>query len=146
MKGYLLIRYLWTQVMESIHEMSVVNTDATSYHSRPPEKCMYTAEKKKKNNFLDACLKHCQHFNPFATSLDGLLGVKAGEKLEPIVRGLATNWREIYSHTCKYAKSRVAITLIRAIHCCIYGSGVMASQISMKHPLWEDGADLHFFR
>ena len=32
-KGDLLIRDLWTQGMDSIHDMHVVNIDAVSYHS-----------------------------------------------------------------------------------------------------------------
>ena len=44
MKGYLLIQYLWKQGTYIIHDMSVVNTDAISYQSKPPEKYLETAE------------------------------------------------------------------------------------------------------
>ena len=37
-KGDLLIRDLWTQGTDSIHNMCVVNTDAVSYQSTTPEK------------------------------------------------------------------------------------------------------------
>ena len=43
LKGDLLIRDLWKQVMDSIHNMRVVNTDATSYQSKNPEKCLETS-------------------------------------------------------------------------------------------------------
>ena len=45
LKGGLLIRDLWTQGMETIHDMLVMNTDAASYQSKTPEKCLETAEK-----------------------------------------------------------------------------------------------------
>ena len=45
LKGDLLIRYLWTQRVESIHDMRVVNIEAISYQSKNPEKCLETAEK-----------------------------------------------------------------------------------------------------
>ena len=35
-KGYILILDLWTQGMDSIHDMCVVNTDAMYYQSKPP--------------------------------------------------------------------------------------------------------------
>ena len=48
LKEDLLIRYLWMQGTDSIHNMRVVNTDATSYQSKSPEKCLETAKKAKK--------------------------------------------------------------------------------------------------
>ena len=64
-KGYLLIQYIWTQGTDSIHNMSVVNTDAISYESKTPEKCLETAEHKKKKKYLNTCLNKHRHFTPF---------------------------------------------------------------------------------
>ena len=55
--------------------MCVVNTDAISYQSKTPKKCLETAEKEKNNKDLDACLKKCQNSTPFINSVDVLLGV-----------------------------------------------------------------------
>ena len=54
--------------------------------------------------------------------------------------------KDPYSHTCRYVKIRVVITLVRATHCYIRGARVPASQISMKRPQWEGGKDLHLFK
>ena len=54
--GYFIIRDIWTQGMDSIHYICVVNTDAVSYHSKTPEKFLETADRKKKKNYLNACL------------------------------------------------------------------------------------------
>ena len=43
-----MIRYLWTQGTDSIHDTRVVNTDALSYHSKTPDKFLETANRKKK--------------------------------------------------------------------------------------------------
>ena len=40
MKGYLLIRYIWTQGTDIIHDMRVANTDAASYQSKKTEMCL----------------------------------------------------------------------------------------------------------
>ena len=45
-KGDLLIRDIWSQWTESIHYMCVMNTDAVSYQSKTPEKCLETSEQK----------------------------------------------------------------------------------------------------
>ena len=39
---------------DSIHNMRVVNTGATSYQYKSPEKCLETAEKEKKKKYLKA--------------------------------------------------------------------------------------------
>ena len=75
MKGDLLTIYLWTQGKDIIHDMNAVNTDATSYHSKTPEKCQGKTEKEKKKKYLDACLKQPRKFTPFVSSVIGLLGV-----------------------------------------------------------------------
>ena len=64
-KGNLLIWDLWTHGMDSIHDMRVVNTDAVSYQSKTPEKCLDTAERKNKKKYLHTCLNESQHFTPF---------------------------------------------------------------------------------
>ena len=48
-KGDLLIRDLWRQGTDSFHDMHVVNTDAVSYKSKTPDKCLETADHKEKN-------------------------------------------------------------------------------------------------
>ena len=75
-KGDILIINLWMQSMESIHNMHVVDTDATSYQSKYPKKCLETSEKEKKNKYIDACRQKCQHFTTFVVSVDALIGVK----------------------------------------------------------------------
>ena len=47
LKGGLLIRDLCIHCTDSIHDMRVVNTDATSYHSKSPKNCLETTEKAK---------------------------------------------------------------------------------------------------
>ena len=54
MKGYLLIKDFWTEGTYSINSICFVNTDATSYQSTHPEKCLETTETEKKHTYLDA--------------------------------------------------------------------------------------------
>ena len=145
-KGDLLIRDLWQQGTDSVHDMHVVNTDALTYLKKAPEKCLHEAEKGKKNMSLEACLQQRWHFYPFVDLVDGLLGVEATATLKRIASRLATKWRQPYYKMCGYVKSRVAITFMRATHCCLRISWVPAHRISVQRPQWEDGAGLNNFR
>ena len=88
-KGDRLIRELWQQGTESVHDMRVVNTDALSYLKEAPEKCLQEAEKGKKKMYLEAFLQQRRHFSPFVASVDGLLGVEATATLKRIASRLA---------------------------------------------------------
>ena len=53
-KGDLLIRDLWQQGTDSVHNMRVVNTDAPTHKKKDPEKCLHEAERGKKKMYLEA--------------------------------------------------------------------------------------------
>ena len=114
--------------------MRVVNTDTMLYVQKTPEKFLHEDERGKKKMYLEACLQQHRHFSPFVASVDGLLGVEATATLKRISSRLATKWRQPYSKTCGYVKSRVAINLVRATHCCLRGFRVPAHRISMQRP------------
>ena len=84
-------------------------------------------------------------FYPFYVSVEGLLGLDAEYTFKgPAIR-LLTKWKKTYSTMCGYVKNRVAITLIRATHCYIRGTGVMVHKIRMKQSKWEDRTGLYLF-
>ena len=69
------------------------------------------------------------HVSSFVASVDWLLGVEATATLKRIAICLATKWKQSYSKTCEYVKSRIAIALVRATHRCIRGSRVTEHRI-----------------
>ena len=95
--------------------------------------------------YLEACLQQHRHFSPFIASVDGLLGVEATATLKRLASRLATKWKQSYSKTCGYVKSRIVITLVRGTHRSIQGSRVPEHRISVQLPQWEDGAGLDLF-
>ena len=145
-KGELLIRDLWQNRTDSVHDMRVVNTDAKSHRTKDPERCLQEAERGKKQMYLEACLQQSRRFSPFVASVDGLLKVNATETLKRLSSRLATKWKQPYLNTCGYVKSRIAITLVRATHRCIRVSRVPVHWISLQLPQWEDGAGLNLLR
>ena len=81
------------QGTDSIHNMRVVKNYATSYQSKTPNKFLKTAEKGKKKNYLNACIKQRRHFTPFIISVEGLLGFDAETTLKRITRRLEKKWK-----------------------------------------------------
>ena len=54
-KGDLLIRDVWKNGTDSVHNIRVVKTDASSHSAKTPEKCIHVAERGKKRMYLEAC-------------------------------------------------------------------------------------------
>ena len=144
-KGNLLIRELWQQGIDSVHNMWFVNTDAPMHRGKDPARCPHKAERGENRIYLEACLQQHRHVSPFVASLDGLMWVEATATLKRLASCLSTKWKQSYSKTCGYVKIRIAVTLVRATHCCIQGSRVPAQRISLQRPQWEDGAGLNLF-
>ena len=88
--------------------------------------------KGEKNTYIKACLQQLRHFSPFVASVDGMLGVEATATLKRITSRLATKWKQSYSKTCGYVKSRIAINLVRTTHHYMQGSWVTAHRISVQ--------------
>ena len=133
-KGKLMLRDLWNNGTDSVHNMRVVNTDAKSYWEKSPEKYMEEVEKSKKKMYLERCFHQRRHFSSFVASVDELLKVEATDTLKRTASRLASKWRQSYSKMCGYVNIRIAITLVRATHWCIRGSRVPAHRISVQRP------------
>ena len=99
-KGDLLIRDLWQQRIDSVHDTRVVKTDAPMHQKKDPQNCLHEEEQGKKKMYLDACLQQRWHFSTFVSSVEGLLGVEATATLKRIASRLATKWKQYYSKTC----------------------------------------------
>ena len=82
--------------------------------------------------YLEACLQQHRHFSPLVVLVEGLLGLEATATQKRIASRLATKWKQSYSKTCGYVKSRIVITLVYTTHRCIRISRVPAHLISVQ--------------
>ena len=89
-KGDLLIRDLWQNRTDSVHDMRVAKTDAENHTVKISEKCLQEEERGKKWMYLEACLHQCNNFSPFVDSVDRLLGVETTTTTKTISSCLAT--------------------------------------------------------
>ena len=58
----LLIRDLWQNGTDSVHNMRVVNTDAKPHLSKTPKNCLHEVERAKKKMYLESVLQKHQNF------------------------------------------------------------------------------------
>ena len=94
--------------------MQLVNTDDPTHRTKDPARCLHEAERGEKRMCLEPCLQQRRHFSTFVASVDGLLGLEAMATLKRLASRMATKWKQYYSKTCGYVKSKIAITLMRA--------------------------------
>jgi hypothetical protein len=59
---------------ELILDARVTNADATSYRSKDPEKVLDATERLPENKYLQPCLDHRRHLNPFVVPVDVPVG------------------------------------------------------------------------
>jgi hypothetical protein len=144
-RGDLLVRGFWENGMDAIIDVRCVDTDAKSYNSRDPDKVLKSAEKVKKNKYLENCLQQRRAFTPFVISVDGLLGYEAKNLLKRLAFHLAEKWQKPYSVTCGLVKSRISLACVRATHQCLRGSRTPFRTIS-REIQWEDGAGTGIYR
>jgi predicted lipase len=75
-----------------------------------------------------------------------LTGKEAKTLLKKLSSLLAEKWEKPYSIVCGYANAQMSIAIVRATHFCLRGSRIPTSQMSNRHPKWEDKAGLGLFR
>jgi hypothetical protein len=68
--------------MDAIIGVRVVDTDAKSYNSRAPEKVLKSAEKVKKNKYLEHCLQQRRASTPFVISVDEPARIRSQKSVE----------------------------------------------------------------
>jgi hypothetical protein len=131
--------------MDTIIDIRVIDTDAKSYNSRAAERVLKSAEKVKKNKYLEHCLQQRRAFTPFVISVDGLLRYEAKNLLKRLAIHLSEKWMKPYSVTCGLVKSRISLACVRATHQCLRGSHTSFRTIS-REIQWEDGTGMGIYR
>jgi hypothetical protein len=85
-----------------------------------------------------------QHFTPFVVSTpDGMMMRReASIFAKRLSAKMAKEWLKPYSQVCKYINVRLSIAIVHATRLCLRGSRLLAHNISICRPQWEDGTVL----
>jgi len=90
--GDLMIRIMWQCHTDSTIDVTVTDTNATTYISIPLIKVLEHHERDKKKKFLQSCLAQQRHFSPFVVSADGMVAPEAKMVMKQLALKLALKW------------------------------------------------------
>ena len=93
---------------------------------------------------MNACLEQRKHFFPFVVSCEGIIGREAKNFMKRLSMRLAEKWKQPYSQTVSFVRTRFYIALVRAKNRCFCGFRVLTKRISNKID-WEDGDGLDLY-
>ena len=121
-RGDILVNGWWARSNPAIFDIVVTHTNAHSYLPKTPKKLLEDSEKKKKKEYLQACLKLRMHFTPFALSADGMLGYEANMTLKKLAKMRAEQTGSPYSSILNWIRTQISFDLVRSNFSCLYGS------------------------
>ena len=93
--GDLAIRGVWMPQVEALFNVRIIDTDAQSYSKHSPREVIKSAEKDKKDKYVEACEARSV-FTPLCCAVDGMLG----KEVEVFIKGegLSNKWDKSYSN------------------------------------------------
>ena len=71
------VHRFWKWGTTALFDMQIVNLDTGSYLRQTSAKALGTAEKEKKDKYLQPCLERQHSFTPMVYSTDGITGTEA---------------------------------------------------------------------
>ena len=148
LRGDLLIHDLNEPGIETIIDITVIDTDSPSYvHIDDPLQVMRQRAKQKRDKYNEACKDNNRIFIPFVMSADGCFDKEAKSVMRNIANRLAVKWDRPVSVCANYVYSRMSVALVRANHRCFRGSRMPSTFISsaLDLPQIEDGAGLRAY-
>ena len=144
LRGDVLARGFWERNTSAVFDVRVTDTNAQSHRDTPADRILASQEKDKKRKYLTACLDKRMTFTPLVFSVDGQRGMEANAAINRLASLLATKWKQPFSHTCGFVRSRLSVALARSITMCLRGSRTGPARGS--RPMWDSGAGLGLYR
>jgi hypothetical protein len=115
------IRGLFEHGTNAIIDVRIASLDSPSYRFQDPEKVLQQQENAKRQKYKDICETRQESFHPFIASTDGMLAPEATKILQHLAHINVTKTQKPYSATVKHLRLRIAITLVKAAHHCLWG-------------------------
>ena len=121
-RGDVSVRGFWHRGNACIFDVSVIDTDAQSYAQMTVDKVIENKEKAKSTKYREMCRQNRMHFTPLIFSVDGMIGPRAEGAIRQLSARLSRKWNQSYSAVCGFVRSRLTLSLVRAMHLCIRGA------------------------
>ena len=108
--------------VEALFDVRIIDTDAKSYSKHSPREVIKSAEKDKKDKYVEACKARRSVFTPLYCLVEGMLGKEAEVFIMRLGEGLANNWDKSYSNVVGWIRARLSFAILRATVLCLRGS------------------------
>ena len=119
--------------------MQIVNFDAGSYLRQTSAKSLATAEKEKKDKYLQTYLERRNYFTPMVYSTDGIPRTEAVAAHRRLALLRSSNIKREYLEMCGFVRDRMSLAIVRYNKLLLCGARDKDEYI--RHmPNMEDGA------
>jgi hypothetical protein len=85
-----------------------------------------------------------RHFTPLVFSVDGMMGVEAKAASKRLAARLSFKWKRQYSEVCGFARSRLALALVRSTSLCLRGARDPTARATPA--TWDSGTGLSLYQ
>ena len=137
-RGDVAVFNFWQRGTTAIFDVHVTDTNSPSYKAHNPLTILARQEKAKKDKYVQPCIERRRQFTPLVFSVDGLVATEAEAACKHLAAKLAEKWKEQYSVTCGYVRSKIGLALIQASSLCIRGIRECRHQSEPLYPI-DDG-------
>ena len=103
----------WKWGTNALFDVRIVNLDAGSYLPQTSEKALATAEKDKKDKYLQPCLERRRSFTPMVYSADGIPRTEAVAEQRRLSSLFSNNLKKEYSEMCGFVRGRMSLAIVR---------------------------------
>ena len=126
-------------VTSDIFDMIIVNLDAGSYLRQTSAKALATAEKEKKDKYLQPCLNRRRTFTPMVYSADVIPGMEAILAHVGLAFLIINKLKREYSEMCGFIRERMLLAIVMYNTLLLCGDRDKEAYISQRPDL-TDGA------
>ena len=86
----------------ALFDIRVLDSDAPSYLTKPPNQVLHDAERDKKAKYGPICELQHSSFTPLCVTVDGLVGGETSLFLKRLSDILSTKWEQSYTTTLNW--------------------------------------------
>ena len=129
----------WKWGTTALFDMRIFNLDAVSYLRQTSAKALETADKKKKDKYLQPCLERRHSFTPMVHSADGITGTYSVVVQRHLALLLSKNLKREYLDMCGFVSARMSLAIVSSNTLLLRGARDKEVCIR-KRPNLEDGA------
>ena len=107
------VHSFWKLSTTALFDTRIVNLDVGSYLRETSAKDLATAEKEKKDKYIQTCLRHRRSFTPMGYSRDRIPRTEAVDVHRRLALLVNNKLKREYSEMCGFVRDLMSIVIVR---------------------------------